>query len=115
MKLNCKINPKHFGKLGYTKFIEYRQIEEIKVMNTVTGEVRTFNVRNIEKADYFTTQKVKSMYPDVAWDDRHPIFAFHLGDEIKPVSTEENLDLWIPEHLVEHIDTVPEPHSRGSN
>lgn len=113
MKLNCRINPQYFGMLGYSKFIEYRQIEEIKFTNTVTGEIRIFNVRDIAKADYFTTQKVKSMYPDVPWDDRYPIFAFHLGDEIKPTSTEEALDLWIPECLVEHLDTVPEPHSRG--
>jgi len=49
MKLSCFINPEHFDMLGDQKIIDFRQFEEIKFTNNVTGDIRTFHVFDILK------------------------------------------------------------------
>lgn len=84
MKLSCVINPKFFDMLGDQKIIEFRQFEEIKFTNAVTGDIRTFSVLDIENIPPHKHETLKSRYPDVLWDPKIPIFGIILGTEIKP-------------------------------
>lgn len=84
MKLSCVINPEHFDMLGDQKIIEFRQFEEIKFTNAVTGDIKTFRVLDIENIPPHKHDTLKARYPDVPWDPRLPIFGIILGPEIKP-------------------------------
>lgn len=83
MKLACVINPEYFDQLGDQKIVEYRQVEEIKFTNAVTGDIRIFNVSDIQRIHPKYFKEFKTEYPDVPWDPRYPIFGILLGNEIK--------------------------------
>ena len=84
MKLACMIDPKYFDMLGDRKIYDFRQFEEIQFTNNVTGDIRTFHVKDIEMIPEHKHETLKARYPTIPWDSRLPIFGIHLGPEIKP-------------------------------
>lgn len=89
MKLKCKIGPKFFDMLGDQKDVDFRQIENITFENSVTGDIRVFNVSDIQILPEPEQDKIKELYPYVSWDHTLPIFAILLSTEIKAIVTPE--------------------------
>ncbi len=81
MKLTAKVLPEYFGNLDL-KFVEFRQIEDITLENSETGERRTFEVKDIRRLVKSDASNVKKIYPNVPWDPDLPVYAIELGDEL---------------------------------
>lgn len=81
MRLMAKIDPEYFKMLD-TKTREFRQIESIDLVNSVTGESREFKVNDIKMCPRESAEHVKRIYSKVKWDPNLPVFSIELGDEI---------------------------------
>lgn len=84
MKLSCMINPEPFDMLGDRKIVDFRQFEEIQFTNNVTGDIRTFHIKDIQLIPEHKHKTLKGRYPNIPWDPILPIFGIILGTEIKP-------------------------------
>ena len=97
MKLKCKIGPNFFDMLGDQKEIDFRQFEDITFENSVTGDIRVFNVSDILMVPEEKGIEVMERNPGVPWDDMLPIFGIILGTEkksfVRPELSDPNPEL----------------------
>lgn len=83
MRLYAKCLPEYFRMImSEFKSIEFRQIECILLENQETHETIEFKVQDIHKIDPQHEPFVKKTFPGVPWDEKLPIFAIELGEEI---------------------------------
>jgi hypothetical protein len=92
MRLYAKIYPEYFEMLD-TKLTEFRQIESILLENSQTHETREFAVKDIRKCERVSAEHVQKMFPLVPWNEKLPVFAIELGDEISVLPERSTAEL----------------------
>ena len=84
MKLHAKVFPKYFEEIkAGRKLVEYRQLESIIFINSVTGEEMEFEIDDIvPMMPTFCLDVLRRKYPDVPWREGLTTVQIRLGRRI---------------------------------
>ena len=83
MNLKVECIPEYFELLKNGKRHEFRQFEDITIINTETGEERKYEVDKVFPLDDGRARTVMENFNLVSWNPNRPIYAIGLGGRIR--------------------------------